>query len=340
MQTNLEIDLLEQLIDLLQACFSVDEADTALKPLMQQLFPQEVGAIYVISSSQNLVEAIALWAPPEAIANWGALPLTSDPIFTPDECLSLRRGQAHLVEDTHHGLLCQHVRPNSLAVETLCIPMMAHGETLGVLYIGSLYRGRITEIKALAETVAKHISLALANLKLRDTLNHLRLRDPLTKLYNRHYLEESLEREIQRSIRQRLPLGLILLHIDRFEDFKDRLGHAAGDVLLREMGLFLPNQIRESDLACRYRGEEFLLLLPEASLETTQEQAEQLRQNIKRLNFEYHGQALGTLTISGGVVSLSEHGLTAKTLLQAANAALRQAKEQGCDRIVTFPSSI
>ena len=331
MQTNLEIDLLEQLIDLLQACFSVDEADIALKPLMQQLFPKEIGAIYVISSSQKLVEAIA---------TWGALPLTSDPIFTPDECLSLRRGQAHLVEDTHHGLLCQHVRADSLAVETLCIPMMAHGETLGVLYIGSLYRGRITQIKPLAETVAKHISLALANLKLRETLNHLRLHDPLTKLYNRRYLEESLEREIQRSVDQRLPLGLILLHIDRFGDFNKGLGHAAGDLLLREMGLFLPSQIRECDLACRYRGEEFLILLPEASLETTQQQAEQLRQNIKLLNFQYHGQALGSMTISCGVASFPEHGLTAQSLLREANAALRQAKEQGCDRIVALPSSI
>ena len=338
MQTNLEIDLLDQLIDLLQACFSVDEADTALKPLMQQLFPQEVGAIYVISSSQNLVEAIALWAPPEAIALWGALPLTSDPIFTPDECLSLRRGQAHLVEDTHHGLLCQHVRPDSLAVETLCVPMMAHGETLGVFYIGSLYRGRITEIKPLAETVAKHISLALANLKLRDTLNHLRLRDPLTKLYNRHYLEEALEREIQRSVHHSLPLGLILLHIDRFEDFNNRLGHAAGDLLLREMGLFLLSQIRECDLACRYRGEEFLILLPEASLDTTQQQAEQLRLNIKRLNVEYNGQALGSITISCGVASFAAHGLAAKAALQAAHTALNQAKEQGCDRIVTLSS--
>jgi diguanylate cyclase (GGDEF)-like protein len=328
MQTNLETDLLDQLIDLLQACFSVDEADAALKPFMQQLFPKEVGAIYVISSSKNLVEAIA---------TWGSLPLTSDPIFTPDECLSLRREQPHLVEDTHHGLLCQHVRPNSLAVETLCIPMMAHGETLGVLYVGSLYRGRITQIKQLAVTVAKYISLALANLKLRDTLNHLRLYDPLTKLYNRRYLEEALEREIQRSGRQRLPLGIILLHVDRFGSFSDRFGHTVGDFLLREMGLFLPSQICASDLAGRYGGEEFLILLSEASLETTQQRAEQLRQNIKQLHFEYQGQALGSITISCGVASFSEHGLTAKTLLQAASAALNHAQEQGCDRVATLP---
>lgn len=328
MQTKLEIDVLEQLIDLLQSCFSVEEVDAALKPLLQELFPNEIGAIYVISSSKNLVEAIA---------TWGSLSLNCDPIFTPHECLALRRGQAHLVEDTHHGLLCQHVRPNSLAVETLCVPMKVHGEILGVLYVGSLHRGQITQIKPLAESVAKHISLALANLKLRDALNYLRLYDPLTKLYNRRYLEESLEREIQRSVHQKLPLGLILLQIDRFESFYNRFGHAAGDFLLREIGLFLPSQIRTSDIACRYGGQEFLILLPEASLEIAQQQAEQLRHNVQQLQFEYKGQPLGSLTLSCGVVSFSEHGLTAKAALRAVNAALSRAIEQGRDRIVTLP---
>ena len=310
MQTKLEIDVLEQLIDLLQSCFSVEEVDAALKPLMQQFFPKEVGAIYVISSSNNLVEAIA---------TWGALPKTCDPIFTPDECLALRRGQAHLVDDTHHGLLCQHVRPNSSAVETLCIPMRVHGETLGVLYVGALHRGRITQIKPLAETVAKHISLALANLKLRDNLNYLRLHDPLTKLYNRRYLEESLEREIERSVQQNLSLGIILLHVDRLETFYDRFGHAIADFMLREIGLFLPSQIRTSDIAGRYGGKEFLILLPETSIDTTQQQAEQLRENILQMNFEYNGQTLDSITISCGVASFPEHGLTAREVVRAAS---------------------
>ncbi len=327
MTTNLQIHLLEQLIDVLQACFSLEEADTALTPLMQQLFPKEVGAIYIASSSKNLVEAIA---------SWGVQPLTSDPIFTHTDCLALRRGQAHLVEDTHYGLLCQHFRPNSLAVETLCIPMIAHGESLGILYVGSLDRGRISQIKPLAETVAKHISLALANLKLRDTLNYLRLHDPLTKLYNRHYLEEYLEREIQRSDHHLLPLGIILVHVDHFERFNDRLGHAAENHLLREMGMFLPSQIRVSDIACRYRGDEFLILLPRTSLEITQQQAEQLRKSMKQLNIAYKQQAIDSITISCQVASFSEHGLTAKAVLRAVNSALSSAKEQGRDRVVTL----
>ena len=327
MQTNLEIHLLEQLVDVLQACFSVEEADTALTPLMQQLFPKEVGAIYVTSSSNHLVEAIA---------TWGVQPLTSDPIFTCTECVALQRGQVHLIEDTYHGLHCQHFRPNSLVVETLCIPMMAQGEIVGLLYIGSLYRGRITQIKPLAETVAKHMSLALANLKLRDTLNYLRLHDPLTKLYNRHYLEEYLEREIQRPERHLLPLGIILVHVNHFEQFNDRLGYVAGNHLLQEMGKFLLSQIRASDIACRYRGDELLILLPGTSWEMTQQQAEQLRQSMEQWNREYKEQAISSISISCGIVNFSEHELTAKAVLRAVNSALSSAKEQGRDRVVTL----
>jgi diguanylate cyclase (GGDEF)-like protein len=322
---SLNINLLEQLIDLLQACFSVEEAYTAIKPLVQRLFPNEVGAIYVVSPSKNQLEAIA---------TWGSAPLTSDPIFTPCDCLALRRGQAHLAEDTHYGLTCQHIRPDSLPVETFCVPMTVHGEPLGVLYIGSLHRGRITETKQLAVSVAKQIGLALANLKLRETLNNHSLRDPLTKLYNRHYLEESLEREIRKAERHPQSLGIILLNVDHVERINDQFGYEAGDFLLREIGKFLPKQIRASDIACRYRSKQFLLLLSEASLKNTQQRAKQLRESIKQLNLAYKNQSLGTLSISCGVASFAEHGVTGKAIIQAASAALNRAKRQGRDRVV------
>ena len=109
MPSTLDVTLLEELIDALQACYSRQEAYTAIAPLVQQLFPDEVGAIFVMNSSKNLLEAIA---------NWGPKPLTSDLIFTPHECFALRRGQAHAVEDTHCGLTCQHIRSHALPVET------------------------------------------------------------------------------------------------------------------------------------------------------------------------------------------------------------------------------
>lgn len=323
MQINLNVPLLEQLIETLQSCFSLEETYTAIKPLVEKLFPSEAGAIYVMSSSKKLLEAIATWGP---------VPLTSDPIFTCNECLALQRGQAHLVEDTHHGLLCQHIRHNSLPVETFCAPMTVHGEIQGVLYVSSLQRGRITETKQLAIQVAKYIGLALANLKLRQSLQNQSLRDPLTKLYNRQYLEESLEREIRRADRHPQALGIIMLSLDHFKHISETFGYAVTDFLLREIGILLPKQIRASDIACRYRGEEFILLLPEATLTVTQQRAEQVRQTIKCLDLQYRCQSLGPITISCGVASFPEHGLTGKAVIQAANAMLNLSREQGGDR--------
>lgn len=336
MQSTLNIAVLEQLIDALQACYSRQEAYTAIKPLVQQLFPDEVGAIFVMNSSKNLLEAIA---------NWGPEPLTSDLIFTPHECFALRRGQVHAVEDTHCGLTCQHIRSHSLPVETFCVPMVAHGETLGVLYVGSLNRGKIAQTKQLATRVAKHISLALANLKLREIINNQSFRDPLTNLYNRYYLEENLEREIQRSECHPQSLGIILLAIDRFKDLNETFGYAAGELVLREMGEFLPSRIRASDIACRYGGEEFLLLLPEASLTVIRQRAEQLQTSVKNLSIRYQSQTLNSITISCGVASFSkqslkdkEHSITGKVMIQTVREALERAREQGGDRIVVHPA--
>jgi diguanylate cyclase (GGDEF)-like protein len=130
-------------------------------------------------------------------------------------------------------------------------------------------------------------------------------------------------------------LGIILLEVERFKQFNETFGYAAGECLLREMGIFLPSQIRASDIACRYRGEEFLLLLPEAPLKVTQQRAEQLRQNVKHLNIQYGRQTLGPITISCGVASFPEHGLTGKALIRAANEALNIAKALERDCVVT-----
>lgn len=318
MQTNTKITVLEQLIDSLQACFSIEEAYKTIAPLMQQLFPNETGAIYVVNANKTQLKAIATWGP---------TPLTSEPIFTIHECVALRRNKIHLVEDTHHSLRCQHIRGNLLPVETCCIPMTVHGDTLGVLYVSSLHRGRISEAEQLAVSVAKYIGLALANLRLRDTLKNQSFRDPLTKLYNRRYLEECLEREIRRSESEPKPLGIILFNIDRFPDFASTYGQPASNLLLRELGIFLLRHIRTSDIACRYRSDDFLIMLPETSWQDTQKQAELLQQNIKQLNIIYKDYTLDSITISCGVASYPEHGTTRKFLLKAATRALHSATQ-------------
>ncbi len=217
----------------------------------------------------------------------------------------------------------------------LCIPLSAQNETFGLLHL-SVPPGAsgLTDGKQhLAMTLAEHMSLALANLALRETLHSQSVRDPLTGLFNRRYLEASLEREVSRAKRSKRPLGIVMLDLDHFKPFNDTFGHEAGDNVLRELGTFLQRHVRGDDIACRYGGEEFTLILPEAPLEVTRARADQLRERIKQLQVDYCGQLLGPLTVSLGVAILPDHGTSGDAVLRAADAALYCAKAEGGDRI-------
>ncbi len=324
-QRNREIALLSQMSDILQACLTVTEAYSVLPSLIQPLFPEANGGIFLITASNNLVEAVA---------SWGSPPLSSPEMFTPDQCWALRRGRQHRVSDTHTGLVCKHIHQDSSPAESLCVPMMAQGESLGLLYLSSQTLGKLTETKQhLASAVTENIALSLANLKLRETLQKQSIRDPLTGLFNRRYLEESLEREVHRCERKQQSLGIIMLDVDHFKQFNDTFGHEAGDFILQELGQLLLRNIRGSDIACRYGGEELTLILPEACLDVTRSRAELLRQGANHLNVQHRHQMLGRISLSLGVACFPEHGLTGKAVLRAADAALYQAKEEGRDRV-------
>jgi len=332
-QRTREIGMLNRTGDLLQNCLNAEEAYAVIGQAAQQLFPGEAGALYMISASRDVVEAVAVW---------GQFPLGSaqdrpaevlECVFAPQDCWALRRSRPHLVEDTGAGPLCWHLTSPPPATY-VCIPMMAHSEATGVLYLqnrgGSLPPAKLQ----LAQTMADSTALALANLKLRETLRHQSIRDPLTGLFNRRYMEETLERETRRVARAQRPLGIIMLDVDHFKLFNDTFGHDAGDALLREFGNFLRAHVRGEDVACRYGGEEFTLILPEASLEVTRQRAEHLRGDIKHLHAQYHDQPLGAVALSLGVAVFPDHGSTGEVVLKAADAALYRAKGEGRDRVV------
>ena len=323
---NREMVLLGDLSDFLQACLTVDEAYQAIATLVAPLFPGSSGGVFVINPSENWVEAMATWGTTVA----------SQTLFSPKACWALRRGRPHLVTQPQSGLRCPHIHSDSSPLESFCVPMMAQGKALGILYISSPQPGQLTEARQrLALTVAEHLALSLANLKLRETLSQQSIRDALTGLFNRRYMEESLEREIHRAQRHQQPMGIIMLDIDYFKHFNDTFGHEAGDAVLRELGVFLQQSVRASDIACRYGGEELMLILPDASLADTKQRAEQIRQEVKELQIEYHHQVLDAIAISVGVAAFAEHGSTAQELIAAADRALYQAKAQGRDRVVT-----
>ena len=292
----------------------------------RRLFPSESGSVSVIGGRSSLAEVVASWGTPPGERLFGA-----------DACWALRRGRPHLALGEESGPICRHMPADGAYV---CVPMMAYGEAVGLLTI-SVPDG--TELGAaqqrLATTVAEHIALSLANLKLQETLRSQSIRDPLTGLFNRRYMEESLEREMSRAGRARRPVGIIMLDLDHFKAFNDTHGHEVGDALLREVGAVLQRSIRGEDIACRYGGEEFILILPEASLGDAAQRAEQLRQSIATIDVIHRRQAVGPVTVSLGVAIYPDHGSTSAAVLRAADAALYQAKALGRDRVeVTAPT--
>jgi diguanylate cyclase (GGDEF)-like protein/PAS domain S-box-containing protein len=323
-QRNREMSLLGEMGELLQTCTTLDEAYGVVAHCAQQLFQGESGAVYVFRSARTLVEGVAVWGDTRA----------DEAGFEPGECWALRRGRVHVVEEAGSGLRCPHVRRPDVR-GYLCIPMMAQGEALGVLHLTARGQGRLPEPRRqFAQTVAESLALGLANLRLREALRSQAIRDPLTGLFNRRFMEEALEREVRRAARHLAPLSVIMLDLDRFKQLNDSLGHDAGDALLREMGVFLNSRIRSADIACRYGGEEITLILPDASLDAARARAEELREGVRRITVQDGDRTIGPLTVSAGVACFPLHGTTAEALLKAADEALYRAKGAGRDRVM------
>lgn len=331
-RTN-ESTLLNGMANLLQACLTPQEAFAIIGQYSRRLFPTESGALYILTASRNAVEEVSIWGDHQI----------GEKVFPPEDCWALRGGRMHYVDETRKVVLCRHLG-RWPEIFHLCVPMTAQGDTLGIFHIHSnpgsaaATRQPAQPLSAskqhLALTVAEQVGLALANLKLRETLRIQSIRDPLTGLFNRRFMQESFDRELLRAARGNVSLGGILLDIDHFKRINDSFGHEAGDVVLREVGRFLQSQIRGEDIACRVGGEEFMLILPEASLDVTRQRAERVREEIKRVCVQYAGRLLGTLTVSSGVVVFPTHGKTSDALLRSADEALYQAKAQGRDQVV------
>ena len=181
---------------------------------------------------------------------------------------------------------------------------------------------------------------AVLSIESEARMRELSVRDHLTRLFNRRYLEETLDREIRRSLRSHYTIGIIIFDVDHFKEINDGWGHAAGDVVLQQLGQLSLTAIRGGDIACRYGGDEFVLVLPEASLDVTRERAEYLRIEARRLQEEYNSQRVKSFTISLGVAIYPDHGSTGDEVLRSADKALYRAKSEGRDRVVVADHSI
>jgi diguanylate cyclase (GGDEF)-like protein len=310
--------------ELLQSAATFTEAGEILSSYGGKFFQGDFGGVYVLNSTRDLVEPLAVWG------------VCQNEPFLPGDCWALRRGQPHLVRG-HGDVKCPHV-DDSISVY-ICVPMAAQHETLGVLHVGStspMAAASIEGKRAMAATMAAQVALALRNLQLREQLREMSIRDPLTALLNRRYLEESLSREISQAKRKELPIGVVMIDIDFFKVFNDNFGHEAGDTVLKELAHLFQKHVRDGDFACRMGGEEFILILPEATRELAFRRAEAIRGEIKLLQLASGAKALGVVTISAGIAAFPEDGDTCELLLAAADSALYLAKENGRDRVELY----
>jgi len=330
---NREMVLLGEMGNLLQSNLTVEEAYVTIEQFVQKLFPDESGALYIYNASRNLLEVNAAWG----------VALSSKEFFAQEECQALCKDQIFQVDDLRTMLNCQHVHKK--AKETgnkipspagyTCVPLKSMGTITGTIYLETANGSRpLSEKKLLVAAMATQTILALTNLLLQETLRSQSVRDPLTGLFNRRYMDETFGREISRSVREGHTLGIIMFDIDHFKEFNDTLGHEAGDAVLQALSAFILEQFRGEDIACRFGGEEIILILPDASLGNTRKRAESLRKAVKQLDVYHRGTLLDKITLSIGVAIFPDHGKDAEALLRAVDQVLYRAKNEGRDQVV------
>ncbi len=329
------IDVLGKMAHRLQSCDSEEEFADVVRRFASQVLPQVPGVLYLLNNSRNMLRAAAEWNSPSH----------HRPDFRPPDCWALRRGHAHVVSGIDVEVVCHHVA-ESPDLSYRCFPMLAQGETLGLLYIEEPSPNDPERLAAARAAIADHwrieimvenIALALGNHRLREALRIQSIRDPLTGLFNRRYLEETLEIEFARASRAKTSLSLMMIDVDHFKRFNDNFGHDAGDAVLKTVAQALSSGMRRGDITCRYGGEEFTIFAPGAVLEDGERRADALRQTVAGMSLVHNGRPLGSITCSFGVAAFPLHGATPAEVLQAADEALYRAKKAGRNRVDIAP---
>lgn len=316
---------LGQLGILMQACEGPREAADVITRVAPALFPTG-GSVSLLAASRNVLERFARWGHGEVGGTW-----------LPEDCWASRLGTAHAAGPDLHVPRCRHDHTEQAS---LCLPLSAQGETLGVVTLHFTDVAALKEHQDLAQRFADRTALALANLRLKETLRHQSVRDPLTGLYNRRYFEETGARELARSRRQSWPFSVVMLDVDHFKQFNDVHGHAVGDMVLRRLGHLLGEQFREEDVVCRYGGEEFVVLLPSCAADTARERAEGLRVAVQRMAVTAPDSSGLTVTVSVGITAALPQEVDLSAVVSRADQALYRAKHLGRNRVVSYSAEM
>lgn len=319
-----QVEQLFEMTDMLQSASGITDANAVLRATADKLLPHLGGALYVFNNSRDRLDLSVAWGQAEHDAAES---------ISPNHCWALKRGKAHKNLADAGALRCEHHLGDGIVLE---LPMVARGEIYGLLQLqaeGVDAQVRLEAAVPVATALADAMSLALANIALRERLRNQALRDPLTGLYNRRYMEDMLERFTVLAERSASPLAVIMIDLDHFKRLNDEHGHAMGDAVLREAAAAVAGAMRQSDVACRYGGEELLILLPDCTLEAALSKAEILRARIEGLS-DLHDVRI---TASFGVAAMPETTPLATDLIPTADAALYNSKQAGRNRVTSAP---
>lgn len=314
-----EINCLTEMVNMLQKCTQTGETYAVISQYARELFPTTSGLVMMLDELSGKYQVVI---------SWGDLSLPNSE-FQKKDCWALRLNKLYTTSYDAKRPVCDHIGA-PIPSSTICVPINVGESNIGILHLQTS-PGTFPlkeEDSQLAIVTSEQINLAMTNIRLSESLREQAIRDPLTGLYNRYYMEESLEREIYRSQRSSKPVSVIMLDFDNFKELNTLYGHPNVDEMLREFGKLLRNSIRGGDIACRYGGDEFLVILPEASTKVTAQRAEELRQRVKNLAIRKEGLEPSTATISVGIASWPDHGDTVPLLLRAVDSALLVAKEK------------
>lgn len=315
------LSTLQELGSMLAMCHNLEEAGGVIEAQLPILIPDSCGALALMNNSRDLMVVDHEWG-----GVW-----TKGQFYAPDTCWSLRKNEVHLSGNGH--LVCQHLEAND-ATGMVCIPLMAQGETLGIIHLCESARKPLSsQSLTMAHSIGKEVAIAISNLKLRQSLEQQALHDPLTGLYNRRHLMDQFSNISARANQNNQPFCLLVVDVDHFKKYNDQYGHDAGDYVLTQLAKQFRKSLRASDIACRMGGEEFAIILADSDSDQADEFANRLRSNIENLHLIFQGRPLGEITISIGLSSYPDEGTTLQELIQSADELLYVAKNSGRNRV-------
>ncbi len=329
-----EMSLINAMNNVLGNSSSLNETLRMVIIYLKKLLPFSAGIIYLMNPSKNYLASAIEWSDP----------INDEKIFPPHDCWALKKGKVYTKTCDEADLPCDHIKIENNNIEYCCVPLLAQNDIVGILYI-ELSSTEISQEKKehmlkrnllLITNLSGQIALAISNIKLKEFLKKRSTRDPLTDLYNRSYLSDTLERDLQRAKRDKKSIAVIMMDLDHFKNVNDSYGHDEGDIILKRISKLLLEQCRGGDIVCRYGGEEFMLVLYDIDVQSAYQKLDKIRIEIANMQFKA-AETIYSITASFGIVGFPEHfSNDAEKLIKAADTALYQSKKQGRNRITIY----